>query len=638
MTFPPHRGRHRAADDPGDRLGAQGHAGDDTPHATPAEDIDSSAIAIGGDDAAMAAGASIAAGMAVGGDTADVTHADAALATVLADEDLPTNRTSGVVRASSMMAIATLVSRVTGFISKVVILAFLGAWVVNDAYNLANILPNIIFELLIGGVLTSVAIPLLSRARHDADGGAGYTNGLMTLAIVTLAVATVAAVAGAPWLIRMYLWWGESNADPVLATQLAYLLLPQIFFYGLAALFGAILNTKERFAAPVWAPVINNLVVITIGIMLLRTVGGLTDPAHGMVDLSQEQFLLLGLGTTAGIILQAVVMVPSLLRSGFRFRFRWQLDDRMKEAGHLMGWAIGYAAISQVGYIVITWTTTGSRGGLLTLFNYGSMLFQLPYGILGVSLLTAIMPRMSRHAGDGKMDAVRHDMTLANRLSSVGLLPVTAAMIALAPALATITARYGKMADEDVHILAWTLVAFAIGLLPLALTLVQMRVFYAMKDARTPTIINALMVGVRVPLLLLCLLLPSQWVVPGLAAAMSFSYVVGFVIGQWWLHVRFGSMQLGATMSAIGRVGTVSVVAGVGAWYVTAHVLHFDSTSLNGAIGMLLVGGVMGLIVVVVGMMLLRVDEVMVLRRRLLGARHRRLHDVEQVTDEETQR
>lgn len=523
-----------------------------------------------------------------------------------------TERTSGVVRASSVMAIATLVSRFTGFVAKVVILAFLGFSVIKDSYELANTLPNIVFELLIGGVLTSVAIPLLSRARNDPDGGTRYTQQLMTLMVVGLTAATVLAVAGAPLLTRLYLSSGD-NADLALATDLAYLLLPQIFFYGIAALFGAILNTGERFAAPAWAPMVNNLVVIVVGIVLLVTSGTQTG---GLTSLTRGQLLVLGLGTTAGIVIQALIMLPALRRSGFRFGWRWGIDARMREAGALMAWAVAYALVSQVGYVVIVRIAKHTEDGFYGLFTYGSMLFQLPYGILGVSLLTAIMPRMSRHAASGDMAAVKRDMSLANRLSSVALLPITAAMIALAAPLAVVTARYGSVTDENARILALTLAGFAIGLLPLAITLVQMRVFYAMKDGRTPALINAIMVAVRIPLLLTCLALPTDWVVPGLALSMSLSYVVGVAVGEIWLHARFGQMGFGATLSLIGRAGLASAAGGLAAWLVATRLLGADAgSSLAGAIGQLVVGGAVGLIVVVAVMAALKIDEVTALWR-----------------------
>ena len=221
---------------------------------------------------------------------------------------MKTARTGGVVRAGAVMAVATLVSRITGFLSKVVLLGVLGAGVVNDAYTLANTLPNIIFELLIGGVLTSVAIPLLSRARSDPDGGELYTQRLMTAALVGLLVATALAILAAPLLTRLYLA-DDSLVDVGLANNLAYLLLPQIFFYGIAALFGAILNTKEKFGVPAWAPVANNIVVIGVGIGFFFMSGAANGTGAALSELTRGELLFLGIGTTAGIVLQALVMV-----------------------------------------------------------------------------------------------------------------------------------------------------------------------------------------------------------------------------------------------------------------------------------------------------------------------------------------
>ena len=195
---------------------------------------------------------------------------------------MKTARTGGVVRAGAVMAVATLVSRLTGFLSKVVLLSVLGFGIVNDAYTLANTLPNIVFELLIGGVLTSVAIPLLSRARSDPDGGEGYTQRLMTVALVGLLIgATGAGRAGRAAADQAVPVRRRSLVDHGLANSLAYLLLPQIFFYGIAALFGAILNTKEKFGVPAWAPVANNLVVIGVGIALLPDARRRANSADG---------------------------------------------------------------------------------------------------------------------------------------------------------------------------------------------------------------------------------------------------------------------------------------------------------------------------------------------------------------------
>ncbi|MDQ2844802.1 MAG: murein biosynthesis integral membrane protein MurJ [Actinomycetota bacterium] len=533
--------------------------------------------------------------------------------TIAGDEQLRTERTGGVVRAGSMMAVATLTSRLTGFISRAILLGALGATAISDSYNVANTLPNIIFELLLGGVLTSVAIPLLSRARSDPDGGTAYTQRLMTLALVGLLATTVVAIAAAPLLTRLYLS-SNNTADPALATQLAFMLLPQIFFYGIAALFGAILNTKERFAAPVWAPLVNNLVVIGVGLAVALMPGGLfgTDKTGHLelVKLGSSQLLVLGLGTTLGIAMQALALLPSLRRSGFRFKWRWGWDRRMAEAGGLAGWAIVYVLMSQAGYVILTRVASGKIAGGVTVYSFSSLLFQLPYGILGVSVLTAIMPRMSRHAAIGDVSAVKKDAALANRLSTITLMPIAAAMLALSGPLSGLSSHYGNVSPANVLAVGGTLAGLAVGLVPLAVTLVQMRVFYAMKDGRTPTYINAIMVAVRIPLMLLCTGLRTDLVVPGLAAATTVSYLVGAAVGEAWLRAKFGAMGTSRLLATVAKMAVASGIAGLAAWYVSSV------PGVNSLVR-LLVGGLVGLIVLVPIMLLTRMPEVDPLRRRL---------------------
>ena len=535
---------------------------------------------------------------------------------------MKTARTAGVVRAGAVMALATLVSRATGFLAKVVILAFLGFGAVNDAYTIANTLPNIIFELLIGGVLTSVAIPLLSRARADADGGEGYTQRLMTMAFVGLIAATGLAVAAAPLLTRVYLAGSGGVVDRGLATGLAWLLLPQIFFYGIAALFGAILNTKEKFGVPAWAPVANNLVVIGVGIVLLTTTGDPANAAAGggaLSGLTREQFLILGLGTTLGIVVQAIVMVPSLLRSGFRFRWRWGGDRRLLEAGQLMLWAVVYVLISQAGYIVITQVASANFVGGISLYAFASLLFQLPYGIIGVSILTAIMPRMSRHAAAGQYERMKDDASLGNRLSIVALVPVAAGMIVLASALAIVASMYGAVKLADVVVLSGTLTALALGLVPFAVTLMQMRVFYAMKDARTPALINLVMVGVRIPLLIACMTLTPELIVPGMALGTTVSYLVGALVGEVWLRHRYGPMGSGRTLITLGKMVVASAVGAAAAFGLGELVGDGPVDTLSEALVRILVCAPVGLVIIAGLALLLRVEELDPLRRRFLA-------------------
>ncbi len=529
----------------------------------------------------------------------------------------------GVVRASVLMAFAALASRITGLMAKIVVIAVLSFNVVNDSYTLANTLPNIVFELLIGGVLTSVAIPLLARAqRSDADGGAAYTQQLVTLAMVGLTIATGLAVAAAPLLTKIYLS-ADFAGDPLLATHLAYLLLPQIFFYGVAALFGAILNSKEHFAAPAWSPVANNLLVITMALGLLLTQGGFNavtgtaadgTPVYG--DPTTTQFLVLGLGTTAGIVVQAAVLLPALRRSGFRFRWRFGWDRRMTEASGLAGWAVLYVLVSQVGYTVSTKVASRTDGGISTLF-LANLLFQTPYGILGVSVLTAVMPRLSRHAAAGQLDLVKDDVSLAGRLSAVALLPVTAGVLALSGAIGVAASFYGKVDLSSALRVGTTFAALAIGLLPLALTLIQMRVFYAMKDGRTPVLINGVMVAVRVPLIVWAGSLDPGLVLPGIALATALSYAVGAVVGEFWLRHRFGPMGSRRLLSTTGRMLLVSAAGAIAAWAVVQVIWQGATSGFVAAVAQCVIGGTVGITVILVGASVAKVAELDPLLRRL---------------------
>jgi putative peptidoglycan lipid II flippase len=464
--------------------------------------------------------------------------------------------------AAGSIAVATLVSRLTGFASKLLLAYVIGLGLVNDSYTVANTLPNIVYELLLGGVLTSVVVPLLVRAAHDDDdGGLAYTQRLVTIAAVVLGFATVLAVLAAPLLARLYLGDGDA-ANTELATAFAYLLLPQIVFYGLGALFGAILNARSVFGPWAWAPVANNLVVIaTLGAYTLVPGELSIDP----VRMGDAKLLVLGIGTTLGIVVQAAVTLPALRRVGFRFRWRWGWDPRLSQAGRLVAWVVGYVLVSQVGYIATTRAAAQGAEGGVAIYAYAWMLFQLPYGVLGVSLLTAIMPRMSRAAAEGDTDGVVADLSLGSRYSALLLLPVTVVMTVAGGSLGVALFSFGEAGTTDARRLGLALAFSAFGLLPFAVTMLQLRVFYAMADARTPTMIMLMITAVKVPMLLACpVLLDDADVVLGLTFVNAFSFVLGAVIGQLWLRLRLGRVPTAQVLVTVGKV-LVAAVPAIGA-------------------------------------------------------------------------
>ncbi|MEP7178166.1 MAG: lipid II flippase MurJ, partial [Pseudonocardiales bacterium] len=282
----------------------------------------------------------------------------------------PEEGTGGVLAQSRTMAVASLASRVTGFLRSVLLVAALGVGAVGNSYSAGNTFPNMVYELLLGGVLSSVLIPLLVHAQsEDDDDGVGYTQRLLSIAAAVLGVLTVAAVAAAPLIAGAFVPPGSQRG---LTSLFATLLLPEIFFYGLGAMFMAVLNIKHVYRPGAWAPVLNNVIMIFTVLLFWILPGPSTlTPAN----MTTPQILVLGLGTTLGIAAQAMVLVPALRKVGFhwqwRFRARPNEIGRMKEVGSLAGWVLGYVLASQVGVTVIQ--KIGISNGGLTVFTQADL-------------------------------------------------------------------------------------------------------------------------------------------------------------------------------------------------------------------------------------------------------------------------
>lgn len=511
--------------------------------------------------------------------------------------------------ASGSMAIATLVSRITGFARQIMLVAVIGIGTVPDSYNIANSFPNIVYELLLGGVLASVVIPVLVRAQHeDADNGEAYTQRLLSVSLVVLLVGTVVSIVCTPLLTNLYVS-GTGNDNPELTKAFTYLILPEILFYGIFGLLSGILNARHVFKSPAWAPVLNNVVMfVTLGLYIAMPGEITVDP----VRMSDAKLLVLGIGTTFGVVAQALVLVPPLLRIGFRFRWRWGWDRRLTQFGRLSFWLVVYTLVTQVSFVVLTKVATAATPGSMTIYLNSWLLVQVPYGVLGVSLLTAIMPRMSGAAATGDVRGVVDNLSTGSRLTALLLIPICAVMTVLGPQIgqALFAVKHGNLSGATV--LGLTLTTSSFGIVAYGITMLQLRVFYAMHDARTPTVINGMMVVVRVALFLVCpYVLAPEHVVYGLTFVNALSFVVGAIAGEIWLRSRLGRLDTRRVLWTIAKTGIASVW-GAAAALAIAKVLiavfppgHIFSRAWT----IVVLGTLVGLGLAFVLMVLLRVSE-----------------------------
>ncbi|WP_236077692.1 murein biosynthesis integral membrane protein MurJ [Rhodococcus sp. P1Y] len=456
------------------------------------------------------------------------------------DEPAPKTQKS-LMAATGSIAVATLVSRITGFFKQIVMLAILGG-AIASSFTSATILPNMISELVLGAVLTAIVVPVLVRAEmEDSDGGASFVRRLFTLAFTMLAVVAVIATISAPLLSEMLIE-DDAKVSSELTTALSYLVLPAILFYGLSGLLTAILNTRQNFRPGAWAPVWNNLVVLGIFSLYFLVPGEITlNP----VEMSDPHILILGLGVTAGVVTQVMALIPALRREKIDLRPLWGFDARLKAFGGMAAAIILYVVISQLGLVFATRISAAADESGPAIYSQAWILLQLPYGILGVTVLTAIMPRLSRNAANGDTPAVVDDLSVATRLTLVTLVPIVVFLTFAGPWVGEALFGFGNFKDEAPRLgeaVSWS----AFTLIPYALVLIHLRVFYAREQAWTPTWIILGITGVKIALSALAPVFAQndQQVVLWLGVANGFGFVVGACIGGFLLHRSLGDLRM----------------------------------------------------------------------------------------------
>ena len=483
---------------------------------------------------------------------------------------------ASVVRSSSVMALGTLASRGTGFLRTLVLAYALGVGPVSIAYNNANTLPNTVYDLMLGGILTSIIVPLLvNAARRDADRGEAYDQRTFTLATLALFVLTVVATLAAGQLVSLYAH-SISGPERHLMVIFAYFFIPQIFFYGMSSLAGAVLNARGHFAAPMWTPVINNIVVMAVLLLFIIT-GGIGTSAS---SITPGQVQLLGFGTTLGIIAQTAALVPFLRRAGFRWHPRFDFRRaEVAEIRRMAGPLFGYILTTQVAFLVVQNVANAASNHAsydgFPAYSYAWQLFQMPYAIVGISVITALLPRMSAHASEKNYPLVKSDFSGGVRLSSVIVVPAALILAVLGPALAEALFGYGSTTVAEARYIGLVFGVFSLGLVPYMMFQLMLRVFYAMHDSRTPMYIGVGVMTTNIAASLLALaVLPAGHVVEGVAAAFGLASIVGaaasWIILSRRLHGLAGKqiagslirMHLAAIPSLLFALAT-SFMAGV---------------------------------------------------------------------------
>jgi putative peptidoglycan lipid II flippase len=519
----------------------------------------------------------------------------------------PTESETSLVRSSALVAVGTMLSRVTGFARIAAIAYALGATTLAGTYSYANEAPNIVYELLLGGVLTATLVPLFVQYHETHDDDA--PSAIFTVAILALGAITVAGIVAAPWIVDLYTLnvKGANLAEQqALATDLLRLFMPQMLFYGIVTLATAMLNARRHFLAAAFAPILNNVVVIAVFLALPRIADG-SLTVHNVLD-DDALLLLIGVGTTAGVVVMAMALVPPLMRVHPHLHFlpRWS-HPAVQTMLRLSGWTVGYVIANQIALLVVTILANGTDGGPF-IYISAYAFFQLPHGLFAVSLMTTFTPEMAIASARGDLVALRTQLSRGIRLAALVIVPAAAMYIALARPIIVALLQRGAFDAADASAVSDTLVAFSVGLLPFSIYLFAMRAFYARRDTFTPFWINCIENLVNIAL---AFPLYAWLGIPGLALAFSLAYFVGAGITLAVLHVRLGGIDGARMASSLTRIVAAGVVVGGVSWAVGELIgwSSFGHAVLAVVAGAAISGAVYLLLLVV-----LRVEELSAVR------------------------
>jgi putative peptidoglycan lipid II flippase len=492
---------------------------------------------------------------------------------------------SSILGSSAVMAAGTVVSRLSGFVRTAMLGAALGAKLHADLFNIANTIPNMLYILLAGGVFNAVLVPQLVRAmkNHD-DGGDAYTNRIITLAAVFLAGVTAVLVIAAPWVMRLFL--DGSFFTPGLSDQresviaFARFCLPQVFFYGMFVLVGQVLNSRGRFGPMMWAPIANN--VISVGVLALYlVVFGRAEGSGLCGGFTGGQELLLGLGSTLGIVAQFAILVPYLKAAGFTFRPRF--DFRGTGLGHTLrlgAWTVLFVVVNQIAYTVVVRIASsgtaqaaasacsggGSHGTGYTIYASAFLLVMVPHSIATVSLATAMLPRLSRHAAEGNLSGVATNVAATLRTTYALVLPFALLLPVISLDLSNVVWGYGA-ARQSVPDFALSLALFAPGLAFFTMHYLMLRGFYALERTRTVFWVQCVVAATNIVLAIsFAHAVSARHTAPALVLAYAGAYLIGALVSYSLLRHILGGLETPALVRFLVRLFIAAGISTAIAW------------------------------------------------------------------------
>ena len=530
-------------------------------------------------------------------------------------------KSNELFRASGIMALGTIISRITGFIRGILVVAVLGTALLADTYNVANTMPNILYNLLVGGALTAIFIPQLVRSFDHEDGGDDFASRLITTISLILLVLVSLGMFFAPTLVRLYapeFFTPGFEYEKDIAIAFTRYCLPQIFFLGLFTMLGQVANARGSFGPLMWAPIANNLVGIALfgGFLLF-------SPGLSLTSISTTQIALLGWGTTFSVVVQALVLFPVIRKLGITIKPKLGVSG-LGKSFNLAGWTLVYVLISQLGYLVTVNVATSaavrsSQEGVVagvgyTPYTFAYFVMLLPYSIVTISIVTAILPHISKLALDGKREEVKEQLVRAIRLVGVITVPSAVAFLLFGPLITE--SIFVGISTEDSRYIGNVLSALSFGLVAFSINLILIRGFNAFEDTRTQVIsilvINIFSVAMSYFSLFF---VKTQWITIGLGVAFSVSYLVGLLVTLRLLRRHVGKLALVEFLGQHTRLLVASLLAMVPLFIMTQYISFLDiEFSRAERAGELLVVMVVAFVAYIVGAKALRIEEISMIR------------------------